>query len=561
MNRFALVAAVLFASCSSPDSLTIDHQVAWAAEGDEIPLTSRIESLGLFKNGLAVVRRSATVPGSGTYRLDDVPVPVHGTYWVESDARLTTRVSERMVEMPADEARGIDFQTDLAGKEVAIHFAEPGMAAVKGTVVAIEPPRSARDWNRNYGGPQFGGYAGFFGSGASAAAPRQILVLKTATGRSYIDTSRIAHLEAFGDAPILRQRKPVMLFAVETAAAKPATISISYLAKGMAWAPSYRVDISHPKTLTIRQQAVIRNELAAIDGAQIQLISGYPSIQFSGVNSPLSPGSTWSTFFQQLNQAPQANHGAMGNVLSQQAIASNYAGPGEGEQLPAIPRGEGVDLHYQEIGRQSLQEGDSLAIETAAGRAAYERLVEWLVPDTRDAYGRYVSEHERNQDPEKFEDSAWDAVRFRNPLDFPMTTAPAMIVADNRFNGQQTSYWVNAGEETTLHVTKALSVRTRGIEHEQEGQRDFVYVGGTQYRRSTVTGELQVNNHRNETIKLVIRRRFSGELIAADQAPAKTLLEEGVWSVNRRNQLTWTLSLGPGEEVKLDYRYTVLVRH
>ena len=71
-------------------------------------------------------------------------------------------------------------------------------------------------------------------------------------------------------------------------------------------------------------------------------------------------------------------------------------------------------------------------------------IVEWIVPDTR----QYISEHDRNRDPEKHRDSARDAVRFRSPLDFPVTTAPTMIVAKGRFNGRQMSYWVNPGEET-----------------------------------------------------------------------------------------------------------------
>ncbi len=556
MNRVLMVVVVILASCLSPDSLTRNQQTLWAAAGDETPLASRIVSLGLFKNGLAVVRRTATVPTSGTYLIEDIPVPVHGTYWVESDARITTRITQRFVELPEEPASGIDFQVDLAGKEVAIHFAENGVPSIRGTVVAFESPRGA--WNRTYTTPQ---YRDYFSGRILNQPAKRMLVLKTERGRSYVDTARIAHLETFGDAPIVRKKKPVMLFAVETANGRPATISITYLAKGMAWAPSYHVDISHPKTLTLKQKAVIKNELTAIKDAEIHLISGYPSIEFAHVTSPFSPGTTWSTFFQQLNRAPGRNQATMSNVLSQQAIVSNSVSFNDGNELAAIPTGEGVDLHYQNIGRQTLDEGDSLSLETAVGKASYERIVEWLVPDTRNEYGHYAPEYERNQNPEKFQDAVWDAIRFRNPLNFPMTTAPAMIVAGDRFNGQRTSYWVNVGEETTLHVTKALSIRTRHIEHEQAGQRKIVHIGGRNYRRATVVGELLANNHRNETIKLVIRRRFSGELLAADQSPKSTLLEEGVWSVNKRNQLSWTLTLRPGEELKLAYQYTVLVRN
>ena len=45
----------------------------------------------------------------------------------------------------------------------------------------------------------------------------------------------------------------------------------------------------------------------------------------------------------------------------------------------------------------------------------------------------------------------------------------------------------------------------------------------------------------------------------ADATPKATLREEGVYSVNRRNDLVWTIPLKAGEERKLKYRYTVLV--
>lgn len=62
-----------------------------------------------------------------------------------------------------------------------------------------------------------------------------------------------------------------------------------------------------------------------------------------------------------------------------------------------------------------------------------------------------------------------------------------------------------------------------------------------------------------ETISLVLRRRFSGELVQADGAPKASLREEGVYSVNKRNELIWTFSMKAGEEKKLKYSYTVLV--
>ena len=403
----------------------------------------------------------------------------------------------------------------------------------------------------------YGSWDRYSGSPAGSTSSARFLLLKTKDGQAYIDSSKIAYLEAKGKSAAVRQRKAVLLFTVGELKQKNAMLSISYLAKGMAWAPSYRVDISNPKKLLIQQSAVVKNELEPFADAQLRLISGFPSVQFGHVISPLSPNTTWANFFQQLNQRITEGRGSM---ITQQVVASNSVEPNRGLDLNAIPTGEGVDLYYQDIDRQTLDEGDSLAVETASGKADYDRIVEWIIPDTRQANGRYIDESQRQNEPDKYQDAVWDAVRFRNPFGFPMTTAPAMFVADGKFNGQQLSYWVNSGEETTLHITKALSVRTQSVEQEVDNVRDLIYIAGEPFRKITLEGTILANNHRHEQIALVIRRRFSGELVSADKEPKMSLLEEGAGYVNKRNQLNWSLTLKPGEEVKLVYRYTLLVR-
>lgn len=529
-----------------------------AANAEEKPLNSRITSVGLFKNGLAVVQRTVKLPEPGTYQFDDVPQPVHGTFWIESDAKIVTRLTRRTVEVVAGPSSKAGFQEDLVGKEVVIHFTNSGIPPASGTVVDIAPPTGEEAWNRTYQQPR---YSSYYGRSNRPSSGSPLLILETRTGRSYVDSAQIAYLEAKGATGKVKRRLPVLLLSVGEMKKKPATAQISYLAKGMAWAPSYRVDLSDPKELAIAQKAVIKNELEPIRDAEVRLISGFPSVQFGHVTSPLSLRTTWTDFFQQLNQRPGAGHSSLSNVSYQRVVAYNAPPPGQGLDLSAIPTGEGVDLHYQDVGKLTLDEGESVVLPVASGKAAYETLVEWIVPDTRTATGRYISESQRNNNPEKYQDAAWDAARFKNPLPFPMTTGPAMVVSKGCFNGQRLSYWVNPGETTTLHITKALSIRTRDVEYEEKGKREDLYVGGYRHYKATVQGELRANNHRNETVTLVIRRRFSGELLEADKSPKCTLLEEGVYSVNKRNELIWSVTAKPGEEVNLTYRYTVLVRY
>jgi len=521
----------------------------------ETPVESRIVSVGLFKNGLAVVKRTVTVPGPGAYVLRDVPEPVHGTFWIESDAAVETRLTTRDLLVPTT---GADFQNELAGRRVTIHFRDGQIPPATGVVLPPEKP-DRRTWDRAYEQTNDWRWYSHSASGSNRPAQPRYLVLQTEAGSAYIESSMIAYSQVDGPPKKVTKPQPVLLFTVGEVKEKPATINVSYLTKGIGWAASYRVDISNPRELFIEQHADVRNELEDITDAEVSLITGFPSIQFAHVASPLSARTTWANFFQQLSMDPSQGRGNR-NLMSQQRVISNRYEPDAGIDLSAAPQGEGPDVHYQPIGRRTLAEGDCISAAVASGKAGYERIVEWIVPDTRDAQGRYMQNYERQQNADKEQDAAWDALRFRNPLKMPMTTGPAAIYSTGRFLGQRTSFYVSAGEETTQHVTKALSVRTRAVENEEQGEkRDIVWIGGNDYRKVSVKGELTASNHRAEEIKLVIRRRFSGDLVEAAGDPKVSLLEEGVYSVNRRNELVWSITLQPGKEETFTYRYTVLV--
>jgi len=535
-------------------ALVIALPITGSADALEKIEGSRIVSASLFKNGLAMITREVEVSGADTYLMADVPSPVHGTFWIESEHEVDVRVMMRDVKVAPELSTGINFQEQLSGQEATVHFRDQGVPPMTGRIVPMERPRGDAVWNRQYQQPRYNSSPW---PGDQDGRPGRFLILDTGDGREYVDTSTIARLSVSGREEKITARQPVMLLTVKSR--KPSKVRMSYLTKGLSWAPSYRVDLAGEEDLTIEQKAIIKNELADFSNAEVFLISGFPNVQFGHVTSPLSLQQTWATFFQQLNTEMRSGQGGAGLVSQQQAVFANAPSPSSGLDLHASPSAEGPDIHYQPAGRRTLLEGDSIMFPIASVKTSYERIVEWIVPDTRTAAGRHISEHEARQNPDKYQDAMWDAIRFRNPLPFPMTTGAAMITGKGKFLGETMSFWVNEGEETTLHITKALSIRTRSSEKEEPDSRQAIYIGGRDYRRVTVVGELMMNNYRNEDITLVVRKRFSGDLLDSTGDPKSELREEGAWSVNKRNELTWGLTLEPGEEQTLTYRYTVLV--
>ena len=542
-------------------SIAILLASAFVSFAEETAVEPRIDSVGLFKNGLCVVKCSFAADRAGDFVWDEPPRAVHGTFLVESEGAVAVRSTMRKVD---DDSAVVlptgNLQTDLAGAEVKLTLKDDETktgGTVTGKVWTMpEAKPKPRVWSSQDAASDPYARSSFRGGIPGEPVPTTggFLALEGDKGaRDYIALGRIGRVEILKPG-VVRKRpleKPAMIFTV----AKPGPVKISYLTRGASWTPAYFVDLTDAKTLRIRQTAVVKNELMPLAGAELSLISGYPNVEFGHVDSPLWQGSSLAAFFLQISGKPGNRSGGM----QQQVMSNSYSAADLGAPLPAgdEPGATSQDLHFESLGKRAMDVGDALSLEVASGDAAYERVVEWAIADKRDAYGNYL--HANRNEPVEASD-AWDSVIFQNPLKFPMTTASAMIREGGEFRGQSQSNWTNPGQRSCLHVTKALSLQTNHTEVEESGKRENeVWIGGRRYYRTTVKAEATARNFRGAPVTLLMKAQFSGALIDAEEKPRDTLRHEGVFSVNPRHELEWKLTLDPGAEKKVTYRYTVLV--
>ena len=261
-------------------------------------------------------------------------------------------------------------------------------------------------------------------------------------------------------------------------------------------------------------------------------------------------------FFNTTQQGRQR----MSQVMSQ--AVRNFA-PAEmsGDTSGRFPQisdsgGDGADLFYKNIGKISLKKDETTSIQLEFANAQYETIVEWNIPDRRDQYGNVRG---RAPQEDNGESDIWDAIRFRNPFTSPLTTAPVTFFKKKQFAGQSQSSFVSPNEECSIRVTKALSVRGSDQEFEEQGGRERFQVFGRTYERRKVKGEVKVKNYRNIPIKLIANKSVSGAVDSADQGAEKTLLADGIDTLNQVWRVRWTLTLQPNEEKTLSYAYTVVV--
>ena len=518
---------------------------------EEETIKGEIVSLGLFKNGLAFVEEEITINGPGEYQLETIPQPIHGTFWFDHGEDIEFVTTTRTVDYPAKVPGTLILKQDISGHAVTVHFKDATTPSISGIAINYETP------TRQSGSPRVGYVI--------PVSNQSHLILETENGLSYITQEAIAHLQV-KRSETTRQVETAVLLIKPSEKIQPGTkIHVSYLTRGISWAPSYQLDITDPENCTLAQKAIIRNELTDFNQAELSLISGFPNIEFEHVSSLLMPETTWSNFFNQLNSmsnmmnlAPSTGNNMMSNYAGQSA---RWYSTGRNNNAPAFNgsiaiKNEQSDLSYRSIGKRTMAKNDVLTMQVGSGTSDYKRIVEWEIPNHRDDYGR----NQNNNNVIEKEGVPWDVILFKNPMKYPMTTGSMMVMSHGRVFGQSTSTWVNPGEEARIKITKSLSIPIKHIEHEKDRAREPQTLWGNHYYKTTIEGEIHVTNTRSKEIDMRISRVVTGEILESTNEPEINLLSEGVWSVNKKSKLNWTIPLKPGESKTIKYSYVVLIR-
>ncbi|OPZ97812.1 MAG: hypothetical protein BWY71_01482 [Planctomycetes bacterium ADurb.Bin412] len=340
-------------------------------------------------------------------------------------------------------------------------------------------------------------------------------------------------------------------------------LAVSYLAKGITWAPSYMVDITDGRTARIAAKAEIVNEVCDLEGVEVSLITGYPNLQFSDIVSPLARKETLAQFLQSLVRGQSERgrpEGVLSNVMKQSVVY------GAGEDMSIMPSygtaEEGVvaeDLFYYPVEKVSLKKGEVGCYPLFSETVPYRHIYQWKIADYIDDLEYYLrNRRERDQQPE--EEVVWHCLRMENRMNLPWTTAPAEIVKEGNILGQDTLTYTPSKGESTLRITRAVSVKAEQVEYETERERGAKKLYGYEYDLVTVKGELSVRNFQEKAIPLEIEKILTGEVQNSEPEAKVVKLARGLRRANPRNEVSWTVKLGPDEQKELNYTYEVYIR-
>ena len=351
-------------------------------------------------------------------------------------------------------------------------------------------------------------------------------------------------------------------------------VRMRYLTEGITWSPFYRLDLLEEAgkdgggKLTVSAAATVMNNYCEFEKAEVEFISGFPNLDFASVLSAVAKKLPMSTFLQSLANpsagTPNYIRNATSGILSQSVLSNSVMSNArpvvqidkddEPDAPPSKWSSSGMeDVQYKSVGKLTMNKGDVLYLPIASEKTDFEYVTTWSAPLQGEfAFGE--------QTPDT---NVWSTVRFRNPFDFALTTAPYEIERDGKILGQSTGSWFGAGELASVKITHALGVSCT-MSHFESGNRDRVFrvprtegLPELRYRYPDVTVELALVNRTGKDVKLSVDSVFFGELIEADENPAKSVMTTDR-TMNSKNRLVWDITLPANSKKTLTYTYKVI---
>ena len=556
-----------------------------------------ITEITVFKDGHAFVLHSGKMPtdSAGNVLLDYLPSPVLGTFWPASaDPKV------KLTAVTASQRRVMVDRTALSIRELL--EANPGAE-----VIIKENPDAANVTGAEYGAtilslPQRS-VDELEATSPPNSAPKlpekgNLVLLKTSTGTKAIDISRIQNL-TFRTPPKAavgnEELRHLLTLKLQWPDAKPqpqADISMMYLQKGIRWIPHYKITIDGSGQAVLQLQATLINELYDLSDVTTHLVVGVPTFAFADVQDPIGLQQTAAQVSNLLRNDRSNLNGNMYNSLSNAImtqVAGQQANPnrgdaGGGDLGPEIAGSQkNEDLYIFTVNHITLKKGDRMVVPITEFKLAYKDVYVLDLPFSPPPEVWRGFDTNRQAELARLYSSpkAMHTLRINNTSEFPITTAPALVIHDGKVIAQAMALYTPTGGQTDLTLTPAIDITVKKTDREVKRDPRAETWNGNPISRIDLEGSITLANLRATKVDLEIRRSLLG---AADKAGNGGKLEmlnlfedrsflptaaDGSqpnwwgwynwpewWSrFNGIGCVTWKTTLDPGKDVTLTYSW------
>jgi len=558
-----------------------------------------VREVTIFKNGLAFIAHEGGLRvRDGAVVFEYLPEPVLGTFWAHVSGRRASLTSVVASTQDVTESRTAISLAELlranAGASVSLSVRSGGeIVKVTGTLVGIPE----REVEREITTPAR--YEYDYRSRRQVEVPASTRTETVDERGDIVLVQRGEELHAFPLASVESVsfgEKAATTFdeTVEKRRLRlnisggrgETTVGLTYLQRGLRWIPEYTVTIDDEGQAWLKLQGTIVNDMIDLDDVTTYLVVGVPSFAFEDQISPLALREAAAQLSEYFASGP-TQLGRFSNAIMSQSLSLGDARGGAGQpfQPTAEALGPQEDLFLYKIGHISLKKGERMIVPVIEVKATYTDAYTWQVPFRPPPE---LLNNLNNEDRELLLRMSsgrrvGHKLRLKNESEVPWTTGPAMIVKNGQVLAQALLRYTSVGNEVDVDVTVATDVHAKKWEKQTAREDNAKTIGSHSYTRLDMRGFLELTNYKEEAVTVEITRAVLGSVTTADNdgtiaqlnsfedwsfLPEGGVTSGGGWyrywwrrwpswwhTVNDIGQITWTVTLEPGEKKQLQYEW------
>ena len=371
------------------------------------------------------------------------------------------------------------------------------------------------------------------------------------------------------------------------AAAKGVALHMYYFTPGLRWIPTYRVAGELKDKADVSLQGEILNDVTDVEHCALDLVVGVPNFKFKGTPSPLTferimrgvMANMENRLFTNANNFSQSQYMSNGNNEVGPARAAEGAVAADMSMAPELAGTSGEqDMFVYSSADFSLKKGARATLPLWQQSAALRHLYTYDIHTHRSRSSGALAERAgRGEGPEqagmaspnKIEmNQVWHQLELSNAGKFPWTTGAALMIQNNLPLGQDLMTYTSIGGRTYLPVTIAVDLRGSCDEVEAERKNNALRVEGYDYAQITKKGTITLTSFRKEKSDMRITLSAGGKVTAASDDGKIQINdyrtddwdEPTFMRVNNHSDVSWEVSLDPGQTKKITYEVTFYVR-
>lgn len=550
-----------------------------------------VKEVTVFKDGHAFVLHEGRLPASagGSVVLENLPNPVIGTFWPYSaDAKkplLSVVSSRRKVRVERTPLTLRELLEANVGAEVTIMV---GTNPMTGRIVNI-PKRSSEELART-SPPD---------TEEVVTQPGNLFFFQTFDSLKIVDFNRVTDV-TFKEVPKgliggEEFRNLLTLKLDGAGAAAEANVGMVYLQKGIRWIPNYKVTIDGQGNAVIKLQGTLINELTDLEDVTANLVIGVPTFAFKETPDPIALSQVAAQLSRYFKEDAATAYAFQNAIMSQNTRMGEYTRPTRVDTAPTAKdlgpdvggSGAAEDLFVFTVKHISLKKGERMVVAVAEHKVKYKDVYTLELPFAPPQEVRRQFNAAQQQELAKLlgQPKVLHKIRLQNSSPFPLTTAPALVMLENRLLAQSLMTYTAPGSSSDLGIATAVEVEARRTEKEAQRHTNTVQWATPSsnnraiwYDRVALTGSVCVINFKKEAVDVEITRHVVGNLEKADHdgvtsqanlADEATLLSAGNYPAwwawygwqdwwyhfNGMGRVDWKLTLKPGEKVELGYHW------